>query len=708
MPYLAALFFASVFLTGVRTMAQLPLEYTFRHINQAEGLLHNEVYAITQDGKGFIWIGSRKGVQRYDGLRFVNYIDSSDRAGDNNGVTNLYPDGTNNSIWVGKSYKFRQLLPMLNEFTSPDTKKWLQKGGEKYMSWDSTAWILQQYYTLHAENKKTKTSGNVLLGESNNRTVYFAPFIKDTLNNQTWVAPGNGKIFLFDGESRKVFTPDNNGIGNPLLRQLKGKTDNLRHVYIDSHRNIWITTWGRVFLRYNILTRQLRTYSVADFIQAAERKKTSTGAVNTILEDDHGAVWLATTNAGLLEYNPQNDHFASIVYQQGNIAGLEYNYEINSLFQDKEQNIWVGTDKGISIFNPYRQYFTVIKHDGYNRQSLPKNEINALLQLSGGDLMIGTWGGGISIYDKRFQFKKTISFADTIPKNEIWCFVQNDDGTVWAGCQKGYLHIIAPDKLSVQTIRPPELENSTIRCMIKDAGGNIWLGLQNGKILQWSKEKKMFRLFGSQQGIDTLPAAPITNMFIDRFRHFWVSTWNGFRELDTDRRIFTANYRPDKKNGAAISSLYCLGIEEYNDSILLVGTQEGGLNFFNRKTKIFSQLTTADGLPSNTVCAIKRDAAGYIWFTTEYTLCKFNPADKKMIRYLMPPGLVNASFSAVSFYTMQDGQWLTFTGTGVISFFPYKALYPDGQRIETVITGFKIFENPIFIDSLLDTNRPVF
>ncbi len=697
--------FVVTFLMASAIFAQQPFNYSFRHITQADGLLHNEVLSIAQDGKGFIWIGTKKGVQRFDGLRFLNYSDTSDTPGESNSVTALYPDN-NNSIWLVKNFQVKQLQLLRNEFSIVNTKKILQHGGEEYTAMDGNIWVLQPNYMHQSHIKRKKTAGHILLSQTNNDYPYFTPFTKDTLHNQTWINSQLG-LLLFDDSSRKIFSQDYNPIFHPLLWQLKGKKYPIRNITIDSKQNIWITTWGPILLRYNIVDQQLYTYSIADYIKSVERKKILTGSANIVLEDNHGVVWLGTTNAGLLQYDPQKDNFNYTLYQQGNFAGIHYNYEINSLFQDKEQNIWVGTDKGISIFNPYLQYFTILKNDQYNAQSLPKNQINAMIQVHGGDLLLGTWGGGISVFDSKLCFKKNITFTDSIQKNEIWCFTQNDDGTIWSGCQQGYIHILAADKMSFQTIHPPEMENSTIRCIVKDGTGNMWFGLHNGKIVHWNKENKKFQSFGQSSTNDSGPASPITNMFIDKSGNFWVSTWKGFRQFDTGKRIFISNYKSNRKDNTTISSSYCMGIEEYNDSTLLVGTQDGGINLFNKKRGTFSLLKTADDLLYNTIYAIKKDAAGYVWFTTDYGLYKFNPGNKKVIPYSIGPVRLNSSFVSNNFYPLQDGQWLIFTDAEAISFFPHKAAYPDNLKTKIEITGFKLFEKHLFVDSLLYENKPI-
>ena len=118
-------------------------------------------------------------------------------------------------------------------------------------------------------------------------------------------------------------------------------------------------------------------------------------------------------------------------------------------------------------------------------------------------------------------------------------------------------------------------------------------------------------------------------------------------------------------------------------------------------------MSTADGLPSNTICAIKKDAAGYVWFTTDYGVYKFRLADKKIIPYNINPGLINSSLLSNKFYSLQDGQWLTFSLTEAISFFPDKPEYPDNQQPTIEIAGFRLFDKLVRIDSLLYENKPV-
>jgi hypothetical protein len=148
------------------------------------------------------------------------------------------------------------------------------------------------------------------------------------------------------------------------------------------------------------------------------------------------------------------------------------------------------------------------------------------------------------------------------------------------------------------------------------------------------------------------------------------------------------------------------GIEEYNDSTLVVGTIYGGLNLFNIHSKHFSHLTTHEDLPSNNVYSIKKDAANYLWFTNDYTLYKFKPGDR-IIRYNIDPALVNSAFKSTGFYTLRDGRWITSTATEIISFRPGDMDTQVSNQAKVEITEFRIFDLPVFIDSFLASNQPL-
>ena len=701
--------FVFAFFVATPIKAQQPFSYSFQHISQPNGLLHNEVLSITQDGKGFIWIATRNGLQRYDGSRFIYYPEMLSNPAE--GLTpgaEICTDKKENLLWITNDVLLEKMELGKNLFTVYDDEKILNDPSfifTAYRGVNNEKWLLSQHAFYHYDsiNKKYITQRYNTLSVNIHKNSFITT---DSTTNNTWVASGK-KIFLFDKKSKKVFSENFNPFNHPLLQKSlygdKGK--NVRFVMTDSRQNIWVTTWADMLYKYDETTKKVSSYSLSA-IKVKEQVNNNPGTsplINCLLEDDNGTIWAGTEHAGLLRYNTAKDNFDYCVAQKKNSEGIRYDYKIFNLFQDKEQNIWIGTDKGISIFNPYQQNFKSIRHQEDNLLSINKSEIISFIQTANGDMFTGTWGGGIAVYDSSFHFKRNIFFNDEPDKNKVWSFQQADDKILWIGCQHGFLLHYNIFTGATKTLHPPEMESSTIRCMEKDNMGNVWFGLHNGRIVKWDKQRQVFL-----KSNDSLkkPVA-VKNIFIDKSQRCWVSTEEGFKEFNFEKRRYSNTWLPDRNNISALPAKSCQGIEEYNDSTLLIGTIYGGLIFFNKRTKVFSSASTVDELLHHTIYALKKDTAGCIWFTTDYGLCKYNPVNNKVVPFIMEPGIINSSFVANKFYTLKDGQWLTFTITEAISFLPKKLEQQNNKKTTIEITGFKIFDNPLFIDSLLYENKPV-
>ena len=699
--------FLSAFINGT---AQQANNYTFRHLDQTDGLLHNSVLSIGQDAKGYMWILTANGLQRYDGNRFINYagIVNNPSSIYSNGAE-LYVDKDKNVVWVSKQPMIEKLDLLTNRLVVYNTDDLLkdQSGFETYTNEKKNPVLLGSKGVFIYDDSAKKflpTLVNIYPSSVKN-SVSMAT---DTAGKQTWVAAWN-QLLLFDSKMKKVYSMGYNPTGHPLLRQLKNLDNpSFRIILLDTRQDLWMGSWSEYLYHYDKRTKKLSVYSLAA-IKKKQYDKQNTDAIllsSAMFEDNHQNLWVGTENAGLLKYDRQKNNFDFIISDKNSSQTLQYNYRIFCIFQDREENIWLGTDKGISIFNPYRQYLQAIHFDENSTASLPKNEIDCFIQTINGDILVGTWGGGITVFDSDWHFKKNIVLPGTYESNLLWCFLQNDDGSIWAGCQHGYIHIYDPITGAIQTIHPPEMNNYTIRCAAKDKKGNMWMGLNNGKIVKWDRAENKFYPYNDGTKKNLL-LAPVQYIFIDEQQRCWVSTEKGFKQFDLDKRSYTTTWLPDKNDAHAILGITSKGIEQLDDSTLLVGTIYGGLNIFNTNKKTFSHLTVSNGFPSDNVYALKKDTAGYIWFTTDYDIYKFKPADKKYIRYNIQPGTMNSAFKLPEFYALQDGRWLTTSETEIISFHSQKNAFYSSHQSKAEITGFKVFDSTLFIDSILASKKAV-
>ena len=698
---------------SICSFAQQPFSYFFHHIDQTDGLLHNEVFSTTQDAKGFMWITTPNGLQRYDGLNFKYYPYAIKNI--NDGTTyraELFADKKNNLLWLGTNYTIEKMPFQKDVSVFYNGLNLLDDASQKFETFSDGKngnWLVSNnaLYYYDSVYKKNNLYHVNIIAPNYPYTTFMAV---DTVSKETWVTLWS-EIYLFDRTLLKVYSHINNPKKHPLLQLLHGKkkTGALRFIIKDSRKNIWVTTWGDTLYKYDNDLNKVKTYLLSAINNNAKTSNTSPqppALINCMLEDDHQTIWVGTENAGLLRYNYEKDNFDYCVVQENNKESIAYSYKIFSLFQDKEKNVWVGTDRGISIFNPYQQFFKTLKHQENNPLSITKNELVSFIQTTNGDIFIGTWGGGIGSYNSNFNFKKNLFFNPPEENNFVWSFTQPNDETLWVGCQLGYLQLYNLKTGSIKTLHPTAIEGSTIRCMEKDSAGNIWCGLQNGALVKWHKKTNEFVKCGDNNNIN-IKRAPVTKIFIDKQQQCWVSTENGFRSFDLIKNSFTNTWLPIKNNIGAISSTKCEGIEQLNDSILAVATIFGGINFFNKHTKKFSQLRMADGLPADNIHALKKDDKGFLWFTTDYNLYKINIQSKKIIPNNIPEGIINSSFVSTSFYQLQNGNWVTFTLAETLIFSPIIQKDKESNSLKTEITEFKVFNKKIIIDSLLSENKPV-
>ncbi|MEP6646595.1 MAG: two-component regulator propeller domain-containing protein [Saprospiraceae bacterium] len=694
------------------TSAQLNETYTFRHIDQSGGLLYPTVTGIGQDARGFIWILTSNGLQRYDGSRFLNYPEVVRQS--SFGImqsSQLYVDTLKDQIWVIKGDQMEVLNLSDNKVNNLDLKGVLTTDtihpAKLFMYDNGNQQLIGENGSILYEKNTVKILGSFfnLNPASDHQNTYI---LKDPSTGNFWLHDFFDLI-IADVYTNQIYSSSDIHPEHPLLIELKkryGNNNRIRYIMIDSDHNLWISTWTTLLFRYNFDKKVLFTYSLKDILQKENSRENSNVPVqiNVMYEDRQKNIWMATDYAGLLRYDKEKDDFYSITSDEKISNGLRYSFSITSIFQDRDDNIWLGTDRGISIFNPYRNYFQSIRHADGNEASIPKYDINDVIETKEGEILIGTWGGGISVYDRDWTFIRNVTFPN-ISQNLIWSFIQNDDGTIWAGTQDGYIHIYDSGKHIFKTIHPEETGYSTILKMERDNEGNILMGLQNGKVSVWNERQQKFYSYVDSLTTVSLSYTGVVDMYVDDSNRCWVGTGSGLQEFDIRKRAYINLYRPDSTE--AVSGVSIEGIEKYNDSLLLVGTIYKGIYFFNINSKKFSRVTSDNHLNHTSVYAIQKDHKDNIWFTTNYSIYKMNADHVQPVVYNMDHAMMNAAFTSSGFKTLMDGRWITNTPAEIICFNPEKIESEQNDHFKVEISGFSVYNKDIYIDSFLRKHVPV-
>lgn len=692
--------------------AQYNNKYIFRHLDQTDGLLHTMVKGIGQDTDGYMWILTWNGLQRFDGSRFVNYPE----------ITNqftlgtfhdgeLFVDALGKSIWVFTSEKIKKLDLTSFSISTISTHDFLegklQHPTYQYTNEEQETWFISESGAMvfDKDQKEIGAFFNSHPGQNNlNSMTLRDPETGDVLSH-------NFRHFLIaDSNSHRIYASSDSLPEHPLLRQLQhqfGNTNKIRYMLLDSYHNLWISTWTKWLLRYNMDTKELTTYSLKDIVkrETGVDSSVNTLLINAMYEDRQKNLWLATEYAGLLRYEREKDDFTYITSDEKLSNGLKYNFIILSIFQDRDDNLWLGTDRGISIFNPYRNYFQSIHHVDGDKASLPKHVINDVIETLQGEILVATWGGGITVYDSEWNFIRNVHFPDPSELDLVWSFVRLDDGTIWAGTQNGYIHVYNPVKKTFKTMQPIETSFSTITAMAKDPHGNILIGLNNGKMAVWRKSEDRFYKYNDSRATFSFPPTNVIDIEIDHMGRCWATTATGLLLFDSDRHAYSRVYRLDSLEN--FSEVSFEGITWYNDSTLLVGTIYKGVYFFNINTGVFSRPPMDESFNATSVYAIQKDHAGNIWLTTNFNIIKFKPDFSQYTLFKIDHSIAKSSFDANSFYELNDGRWVTFTSAELVCFDPGTIGVDTVKQLQVEICGFNVFDKKMHIDSFLESRAAI-
>ncbi|HEY6899379.1 MAG TPA: two-component regulator propeller domain-containing protein, partial [Puia sp.] len=681
---------------GLRALTQptkavpSPTSYITRNIDISNGLACNDVYSIDQDRYGYLWIGTRVGMQRYDGLRFMDCFDGPSRPQSLN-VQALFPDNSKGRILIDLPNKQLQGWDILRHVSEPVTRA--SEPGEDLVYRDSAgrSWPIRFIWTdssAPTANATTPSKCIAFLKAPGRPEDLRAIGVIDRELHQTWLLDYIGNLLLLD-DLHKTITPNPLPLPEPHVRGLMA----------DSHGNIWINSWTHVIHRYDRRNRKLYTYSLSEVLRQEGNVSTLPVWAATILEDNHGVLWLGTGQAGLLRYDYEKDRFLYLLREPGNSLGLQYTDQINALFQDKEENIWIGSDRGISIINPYRRYFTAFSNQDSAHPSKVVSDVIPATLIKG-RLWTGSWGGGIKIFDTAGSLQKQVFTKGEYDLNMVWSLLAQEDGSVWAGCQSGFIRMLDAEGRPRSQFELRETGHSTIKAMVKDSYGNTLLGLQNGKIIVYDKQSSKFLPYSGPAPADGF--SPIEELYTDGRGACWATTRRGLAEFDERTRRFVGFYRP-----RAGVDLRCWGICPYRDSLLIISAENDGLYVFNRRSKSFSKLPIHLDQDYWSAYAIGVDGKGDIWFSTDYAICHYDPATRRCFVSQPEKGLLNSAFQSRRFLVTPSGKWMTATSTEIVGFYPGQLRAVQQRPVRVSITGFRVFSTPQYIDSSLQQGRPV-
>ncbi len=659
-----------LFLSFFSSIAQQTMDY----LTIDNGLSQNYIFTIYQDKKGFLWIGTKDGLNRFDGYGFrcyrFNPFDSTSLSGNN--VSVVFED-SKERLWIGTNGGG---LNLFNRFT--ETFKHFKAGQNEtslssnfistlYESTDGFIWIGTNDGGLNRLDASTDSVKQFTFnrGDPFSISSNFISGISESKDGLLWIATAQGGLNRYDKKSNKFFhilPNDQKGL------ELKYEND-ATSLLVDKDGMIWFGSASGLNL-YNSQTGKLQRFPINDL-------EGRPCLINNIMERDDK---LYITSFQIFAVFDKADKKYTILYDP-----VE-KWFTNAVCKDKSGIFWLGTGGwGVMKYNPNTKMFNS----------------------TSGVFLKEVYPVAVDVLQKKYSIIKQLLEGRGTEFLPIHKTIKGD--FLIATPRMGLIEIDETGKSSQKIDTNPHDVPSypvwAVSDVFEDKEGIIWIATVGGLSRFDDKKNKFihYRLYDDKKkSADYLNKSgaagysDISAVCVDSENIFWLGTPDrGLIRFDYIKQLIT-NYHQNSVDKKSISNDHILSIfeDEQNPGYLWIGTEGGGLNHFQKATGRCVHITTEDGLPNNVVYGILPDEAGNLWISTNKGISCFNPITKSFKNYDVESGLQSNEFNRKEYYRSLDGK-LYFGGIlGYNAFYP-KNIQTNRNRPQIVITDFKLLNKHV-------------
>ncbi|MBN2185263.1 MAG: SpoIIE family protein phosphatase [Candidatus Krumholzibacteriota bacterium] len=678
----------------------------FKQISIEEGLSQSIVECIIQDRKGFLWLGTESGLNKYDGYDFTVMVNDPEDANSlsYNHILSVCEDDQG-YLWIGTFHGG------LNRYDPHTGRFKLFVNDPK----DDTSISHNNINVLHKDH-----SGALWIGTDRGIDRYdrasdsFSRYLYDPASEsgenrsavldiyedndgRMWIGHG-GKGLSCTDENGKVLKRYMNDPGDPSSLS----NNSVRSIFRDRSGTLWVGTIGGGLNRLDAGKERFTRYRN----DPDDPASLSSNNVYAIYEDGYGSLWIATKGGGLNLYNRKNDNFFHYINDPTDPTSIGYD-EIYDIFEDRSGVIWLGTyGNGTSSFNTRLSKFNVYRPNPSVPDGLNEGIVWSILEDDGGILWIGTHGGGLNRFDRKTgkytHFLNDPDDDESINSNIVRVVFKDSSNTIWVGTHRGIGRLDRKTgkftRYSHDSGDPHSISHNEIRSIYQDRAGTLWVGTYGGGLNRFNREKGTFQSY--RHDIDD--STSISNDFIremleDRSGRFWIGTQGGGLELMNRTRGTFSHFRTDIDNPYSLNNDYAFTVFEDTSGVLWIGTMGGGLNRFDTSTGRFSYFSEDDGLSNNSVYCILGGNDGKLWMSTNFGISSFDTGTKEFRNYNNEDGIQSNEFNGGSSYRSGSGELFFGNIDGFVSFFPDR-IENNPNIPPVVITSFKKLNKEAVLD----------
>ena len=667
MPKFLALFFIFLFTCLVFSQNDV---YKFKHLSTTEGLSQSAAVAIIQDDLGQIWIGTRDGLNKYDGSNFTIYRhNKANPSSISNSDVLCMEQDSYGFIWVGTAAGLNKYDPKKDTF-----KSYFINNSSTSLQ-DNIAWSIKEL-----------TNKQLWIGTSSGISIY-----NKTSDSFISTLPNERVFSIFETKKGKVFIGTKNGLKQLVRKTAKG----YQFITIKGTERFYIqdiieTTTGDLLLgtRFkSVLEYKVRTGIVSPYFKETTLINKNKN-VRKLLFDTKGNLWIGTYNGLQIADNSRN---IKTLYSDINDSEVINDNFIKSLFKDKNGSIWVGTYYGgINFWDESNVNFINItqKPGGLG---IGFKVVSSIVK-KGDLLFLGTEGGGVSILN---TVSKSIEHINTknnpaLKSNNIKALTLTKDNNLWIGTfEDGFVVYDIVTKSFTSSSHKEllsYLESTGVYCLQQDHKDNMLIGTIGKGLLKYNLTTKTFKVFDGNTKPNGLLSGFIRSIKVDSKNNIWLGTLNGLNVIDAKGQIKKYFYDEKVKIGFSMTTVF-----EDSKGAIWAGTEGEGFFKFIKNTFEAVNLKSTDATDITGIRSILEDEKGNFWISTvSQGILYYNPSKNKiLVNYTSKEGLVSDQYNNNSSLHIEGSDFYFGGPTGVV-FFNGNKLFKNKYSPQVIITDLKV------------------
>ncbi|MBN2200710.1 response regulator [bacterium] len=671
----------------------------FRFRSLSKNLSYNTAECIFQDHQGFLWIGTPRGLNRYDGINIRIYVhDPDDSTSLSNDHIRKIAEDTKGDLWIATENGLNRYDRSLDRFVQYHASEQANSLAGSTVS-DVRAdrqgriWVAADDLCLYRPDTNDFQRFLPDVPAAPGDPANYHNFIYEDHEGRIWYGRWR-ELYRLDspaGRLEQVFNGNADPIGNEFW--------NFQEMIQDDSGTFWVATNQAGLQVFRNGSGPIRMRRFTDSI--GENDFLSRYRILALCEDRQGRLWVSMEDNGLAVYDRErrlHHRFKSRRDEEFSISGNS----VWSIFEDRQDRLWFGTwMAGVNCIDPNELKFSRIH--GFPGSGFSGGIVTAFLEDAFGDFWIATDGGGLNHYNRRKQAFRSYRHDPRNPRslgsNAVLSLATDDAGRLWAGTWNGGISILDTGGNGFTRLNSGNsgLQSNHVFALANAGRGRMAVGTYGGGLTLVDSRT------GAMTTYQTDPADPaslqsniVFSLYRDRRGTLWVGTLSdGLARFQEDRpgKGRFIRYTQNPADTAGLSDNRIHSMFEDGQGRFWVGTSNG-LGLLDRETGRFRTYRAKDGLPNDFILAVQGDGKSNLWISSLAGVTRFHPDAALFRTFESLAEAPGGQFNLKAAFRTRNGELLFGGADGFVLFHP-DSIRPNPHPPQIAFTDFRIFNRSV-------------